>query len=154
MKEWYQNEMWWKKLILWVLKSESKTPPNTWDGRRSFLYIRYGSPDKPVYSLPQIWHPNPHFMMILWTRRIKSCVVVLSSTILLYWTSDLLLLENNHMDPNGSENPIQSLPCCQDVSMFINDWENIVWGGYVVVLGFKVCCVCTSKRILYAGFLP
>ena len=40
--------------------------------------------------------------------------------------SDALLLENNHMDPDNFEDPIQRLPCYQDALVFNNGWENIV----------------------------
>ena len=53
---------------------------------------------------------------------------------------------NNHMDPDNSENPNQSLPCCQNVSVFNNDWENIACEVlYLVGWDLEVCCACTSN---------
>ena len=59
----------------------------------------------------------------------------------------LLFHSNNHMDPNDSENPVQSLPHYQNVSVFNDDWENIVGKVLFVVLDFEVCCPCTLKYV-------
>ena len=64
--------------------------------------------------------------MILGTKKKYSGII--NDIIKPWWGAGNVLLfhSNNHMDPDGSENLIQSLLFCQDVSVLNNDWENIV----------------------------
>ena len=58
----------------------------------------------------------------------------------------LLFHSNNHMDPNGSENPNQSLPRCQKFQSLMMIGETL-FGAVLYLVGWdlEVCCACTSN---------
>ena len=109
------------------------------DSHRHYTINRYS------YRYYSINRPNNNtiFTIILGTKDKKLCCSAIINNINIEpWrgVGDALLFHsNNHMDPDDSENPVQSLPHCQNVSVFNDDWENIVGKVlYLVVLDVEV----------------